>query len=85
MVETIVLFLDTNVFLHYQSFDQIDWSALFGVANVEIIIPPVTVHELNKHKDSHPKPRIRARAADIIKKLLGLFENSLNIDRSAKI
>jgi hypothetical protein len=79
MVETIVLFLDTNVFLHYQSFDQIDWSALFGVANVEIIIPPVTVHELNKHKDSHPKPRIRARAADIIKKLLGLFENSLNI------
>lgn len=78
MEDEIVLFLDTNIFLHYQSFDQIAWSKLFGASKVEIIIPPVVVHELNKHKDSHPKPRIRSRASDIIKKLLGLFENSLS-------
>ncbi len=51
MDENIVLFLDTNIFLHYQSFDQINWSVLVGAQNVGIIIPPITVHELNKHKD----------------------------------
>lgn len=76
MKDKLLLFLDTNIFLHYQLFDQIDWSSVFDVQTVEIIIPPVTVHELNKHKDTHLRPRVRSRAADVIKKLLGLFENS---------
>lgn len=76
MNKNITLFLDTNIFLHYQLFDQINWSSLFGVSDIEIIIPPVTIHELNKHKDAHTKPRVRSRASDIIKKLFGLFEDS---------
>ncbi len=79
MNKNITLFLDTNIFLHYQMFDQIDWSALLDTSNIEIIIPPVTVHELNKHKDAHPKPRVRSRAGDIIKKLLGLLGDSTEV------
>ena len=71
-----LLFLDTNVYLHYRDFDSIPWKAL-SKDSVTIVIPPVTVRELNKHKDTHSRPRIRRRAAVVLKKLGTLFDSSL--------
>jgi len=70
-----IIFLDTNIFLHYQFFDQIDWLKVVKAKAVTIIIPPVTVRELNKHKDSHHRPRVRKRAGAVIKKLSALSES----------
>lgn len=44
-----------------------------------IIIPPITVRELNKNKDANPILRIRKRAGKIIKKLAKLFETDLQV------
>lgn len=70
-----LLFLDTNIFLHYQPFDQIDWLTLLQSSAVTIIIPPVTLRELNKHKDGHTAPHIRKRAGEVQRKLHRLFSS----------
>jgi hypothetical protein len=71
------VFLDTNVYLHYQLFDQINWLEVLSASAVTIVIPPVTVRELNKHKELHPRPRVRERAGTVLKKLSSLFESGL--------
>lgn len=70
------LFLDTNIYLHYKDIDAIDWKSLAHADQVLIVIPPIAVQELNKQKDTHSKPRVRARAAKAIDKLSDLFSES---------
>lgn len=70
------IFLDTGTFIHYQYFDQIDWREVVQADTVTILIPPITIRELNKLKDSHPRSKIRARAATAQKKLSALFADS---------
>lgn len=45
------VFLDTNIFLHYQPFEQIPWPAVVKASQVLLVIPPIMVRELNKHMD----------------------------------
>jgi len=70
------IFLDANIFLHYQTFDQIDWLTLLGSEKVQIVIPPVTIRELNKQKELHPHQRIRGRAEKVLRKLSVLLTAS---------
>ena len=70
-----VIFLDTNVFLHYRDFDLIDWREVVQSDAVTIVIPPVTVRELNQQKDSSPRRRVKRRAANTIKKLYLFLES----------
>jgi hypothetical protein len=70
-----IVFLDTNIYLHYQLFDQINWLEILKANAVTIVIPPVTVRELNKHKDLHSRPRVKKRAGAVLKKLNALFES----------
>lgn len=71
-----LLFLDTNVFLHYQDFDSLPWKTLCK-DSVTIVIPPITIRELNKHKDTLSRPRIRRRAEVALKKIANLLGASL--------
>jgi hypothetical protein len=80
-----LLFLDTNIFLHYRSFDQIDWPTLVEASAVTIVIPPVTFRELNKHKDGHNASHIRKRAGDVQKKLNRLFSDKAETELNAKV
>lgn len=68
-----IIFLDTNIFLHYQDFDQINWLEIVQSSNLRIIIPPVTIRELNKVKETHPQAKLRKRAGNALRKLSGLF------------
>jgi hypothetical protein len=68
------IFLDTNIFLHYQDIDQIDWLNILKTDLVKIILPPVIIRELNKNKDNNLKARVRKRAASVLKKLSALFQ-----------
>jgi len=70
-----VAFLDTNIYLHYQPFDQIDWAEVLTASEVTIVIPTINVLELNKQKDTARKPRVRKRAKLVQTKLLELFKN----------
>ena len=61
MAETKYLVLDTNIYLHYKDFEQIDWNSLFG-GDVTICLPQRVLEEVDKHKDqSRGKLQKRAR------------------------
>lgn len=72
---TRIAFLDSNVYLHYQPVDQIDWLGLLKADAVTIIVPPVTIRELNTLKDLRARSRARRRAGEVLKRLWGLFES----------
>lgn len=73
-----LLFLDTNVFLHYQDFDNLPWKTLCK-DSVAIVIPPITIRELNKHKDTLSRPRIRRRADVALKKIENLLSTGSSL------
>jgi predicted ribonuclease YlaK len=81
------IFLDTNIFLHYKLFDQIDWCGILSCDESLILIPPVTIRELNKQKELHPHKHIRERASKVLKILRTLFaeSNSHTLSNANKI
>lgn len=72
------IYLDTNIFLHYQPFNQINWLEIVKTESATIVIPPVTIRELNKHKDSHSRAQIKKRAGETIRRLSGLYDLGAN-------
>ena len=64
-----VIFLDSMVFMHFRSIEGIDFLNLFNEDLVEIIIPRVTIQELDKHKNTHPSRKIRDRVARVLSKI----------------
>jgi rRNA-processing protein FCF1 len=47
-METVNVLLDTNIFLHYLSLEQIEWIDLFPDQKVVLFICPQVIRELNK-------------------------------------
>lgn len=64
---TRTIILDTDILLHYERVDQIDWPKELGATDVMLIITPVVMEEMEKHKALHPSKRIRKRAGDYVK------------------
>ncbi len=61
-----VIFLDTNVLLHY-AFEGADWEAIVGKSVDRILICWVNLHELDRIKDTHPNSRRRDRARRVLR------------------
>lgn len=56
------IFVDTNFFIHYNSYDKINWDKLFP-DDICIVIPRQVLSELDNHKNSNNlRKRNRARA-----------------------
>src|SRR5438105_35064 len=72
--EHLTVFLDTNIYLHYQPFEQIDWRKLLKSRCITLCVPAVVVSELDKHKDEHRTRRIRKRAGAVSAKLFEYFD-----------
>ena len=64
MIDTAYVFPDTNVLLHFQPPDQIDWPAMCGARRVLLVVYPLLRKELSRAKDLHPNKRIRRRAGE---------------------
>lgn len=61
---TYAAFLDTMTYLHYKPVEQIDWHQVLSVSrdsNVRIVVPGVTLREIDKHKNFTPRLRSRAQ------------------------
>lgn len=71
------LFVDTHVLLHYRSIGEVDWPAIANTENVVIVVAPIVVEELDKHKATHPSKRLRKRAASVIRLFYKLSSASL--------
>ena len=69
-----VLVLDTNVYLHGRFFKEVPWADLLKEREVIIVLPPVVLRELEKHKYGNKPPRIRERATRVVEELFELLE-----------
>lgn len=55
------IFLDTNIFLHFQDFEKIDWLSESVSKACKLVIPPVVIDELDEKKIGTNKIGNRAR------------------------
>ena len=60
---------DTMVYLHFQPLDQLDLQRIVGRESVCVIVPRITLQELDNHKNTHQSQRIRERARSRLKLL----------------
>ncbi len=63
------IFFDTMIFLHYRNLEEIDFNQIFGPPPHTVLIPRITLRELDKHKNTHSSSRIRERARKMLKKI----------------
>lgn len=74
------MFLDTNIFIHFVDFEQIDWKKISGSTDeVVLMIAPIVLEELDRHKYNKNK-----RIAQKVKKLLPKLENAISDQSSYK-
>jgi len=66
-VATTHVFIDTNVALHYQRPDQIDWLKLLGSDGIVLVAAPILLSELEKQKIHNPSRKLRERADAFIR------------------
>jgi hypothetical protein len=57
------------VLLHFKPLEDIRWSELLGVDQVEIIVTRSVVRDLDKHKNTHVSKKVRERARRVLKQL----------------
>lgn len=63
MEQTITfVMLDTMVYLHYQSPEHLCLTKLLSADEVTVLVPRITIHELDTHKNTHQSSKIRERA-----------------------
>jgi hypothetical protein len=74
------LFVDTMEYLHFRPLDELDLPGLTGADSVTVVIPRITIRELDKHKSSHPIRAIRDRA----KRVLAEIERAIKIGGAQK-
>jgi rRNA-processing protein FCF1 len=79
------VFIDTMVFLHYRSIDEIDLPKILDAKSVTIVIPRITLRELDDHKNEHKLPKIRDRAKRIQTKMLDWIENEKPVRQGVSI
>jgi rRNA-processing protein FCF1 len=57
------IFIDTNIFLHFRNFIEIDWLNVCQSEACKIVIAPIVVDELDKYKSANDDRGKRARGA----------------------
>ncbi len=63
------VFLDSMIYLHYRSIEEIGLPSVLHTDSVTIVIPRVTLRELDKQKNTHQSSTVRNRARRILKKI----------------
>ena len=75
------LFLDTNVYLHYKDFEQIDWkTSVCDGEDFTIVVPPIVIREIEKQKDSN-RGKIQTRAKNVSSKFGDYFLENKVIEK----
>lgn len=84
--ERVFVILDTMIYLHYQPADQLNLPDLLGVDKVTVLVPRITLRELDEHKDSHQNSKIRDRAKNRLASIRRwLEENNGQISEKVEI
>jgi len=85
MREICYAYLDTNTFLHFRQFDEIDWCNILKSKRVILIICSAVLRELDKKKYSATTAKIRNRARKIVSKLGKILEKGEQVSIRDKV
>ncbi|MDQ8188108.1 PIN domain-containing protein [Pelagicoccus sp. SDUM812002] len=69
------IFFDTMVYLHYLGLDQIDFEDVFGPGPHSVVVPRITLRELDKHKNTGNSKRIKTRAKKVLRRVEDWLES----------
>ena len=61
------IFLDTNIFIHFQPYEQIPWREIVE-DDYKFVIAPIVLDELDKHK-TNPNKKIAGRVKTVLPKI----------------
>lgn len=56
--------LDTNILLHYKSFEEISWEEELGSKDNTVILDAIVLEEIDKKKDQE-KEKVQKRAKQV--------------------
>jgi|GEM_PF-5248596 len=70
----IYCFLDTNILIEFQTFDEVEWPQLLNAQQVCLVLAPIVVYELDKHKSDYSNTRLQKRARMLLSKLNKLLD-----------
>jgi hypothetical protein len=65
----VITVLDTNVLLHYQAPDQVDWPKVVGVDQVRLVLPLRVIEELDDKKYARRQDNVPDRARRLLSQL----------------
>ena len=69
------IFIDTNIFIHFRHFEEINWAeALDTSEQIVITLAPIVVDELDKHK-YNPIRKISNRARKLLPRIEEIIDN----------
>ena len=69
------VFLDTNIFIHFSDFEQLDWQTIIDTKkDIVITLAPIVIDELDKHK-YNKNPKISKRVKKILPKIEKYIDN----------
>lgn len=63
------VFVDTMIYLHFNRLDSIPLKTIVGDDQISIVLPRVTIKELDYHKDSHSQQSVRDRARRMLSEI----------------
>lgn len=70
------IFVDTNIFLHFKSFDQVPWNSIINKTEFEIVLAPIVTTELDEKKyDKNEK--VQKKARNSLPKIFKHYEKNL--------
>ena len=75
------IFIDTNIFLHFQDFQKIDWLTEIAVEKCTIVVAPIVLDELDEKKIG--TSRIGNKARQVLNQIERLIDNPQIADNIA--
>jgi len=79
-----IIFVDTNIFLHFKSFVDIDWLEICQSGECRLVISPIVIAELDKYKVGNDERGKRARK--VLKKIEDCMEtNAFEIRKNVEL
>ncbi|VFM99628.1 MAG: PIN domain-containing protein [Candidatus Kentron sp. G] len=74
------LFIDTMVFLHFRPLDELDLPSRLQSDTITLVVPRITIRELDKHKSEHRNRKVRERTLRVLKE----FETAITNGKPLK-
>ncbi len=84
-VPLVYCFLDTNILIQFQTYNEVDWPKVLNAKQVCLVLAPIVLRELDKHKTDYNNSRLQRRARMLLPKLNALLEMETAADELPQV